>query len=74
MVLADAARRESARMRRSSIRKAVCWLAPGCLLWLSCPSGTGPFLAPIIQPILGQVLSDIASAVTRNVLDQIESP
>lgn len=66
-------RRENARMRRSSLRKVVFWLAPGCMLWLSCPSGTGPFLAPIIQPILGQALSDIVTAVTQNVVDQIES-
>jgi len=59
-------------MRRRTLRKVIVWLAPGCMLWLSCPAGTGQFLAPIIQPILGQVLSDIATALTQTVVDQIE--
>ena len=59
-------------MRRTTLRKAVIWLAPGCMLWLSCPAGTGTFLAPIVQPIIGQVLSDFATALTQDLLEQIE--
>ena len=61
-------------MRRNKLRKVMIWLAPGCLLWLSCPSGTGQFLAPIIQPVLGQVLSDVAAAFTDQLLGQIQNP
>lgn len=61
-------------MRRNTLRRWAVWLAPGCMLWLSCPSGTGQFLAPVIQPILGQVFSDIATAISQNIVDQIEMP
>ena len=58
-------------MRRRKMRRLVLWLAPGGMLWLSCPGGTGQFLAPVIQPIVSQVLSDIAGAITQNILDQL---
>lgn len=61
-------------MRRPSLRKALIWLAPGCLLGLSCPSGTGAFLAPIVQPVIGQVLSEVADALTDNLLESIQTP
>lgn len=56
-------------MRRSRLCRAIIWLSPGCLLWLSCPSGTGPFLAQILQPALSQVASDIAGALTENLFN-----
>ncbi len=61
-------------MRKRNRRKAVLWLAPGCLLWLSCPSGTGQFLAPIVQPVLSQFLTDLAATLTDNLLGQSQAP
>jgi hypothetical protein len=61
-------------MRRRRMRRLMLWLAPGTMLWLSCPAGTGQFLAPVVQPIVSQVLSDIAGAITQNILDQLERP
>jgi hypothetical protein len=55
-------------MRKRRIRRTLIWLAPGGLLWLSCPAGTLQFLAPIIQPIIGQVLSEFAAALTDDLL------
>jgi len=56
-------------MRKRAFRRILMWAAPGGLLWLSCPSGTLQFLAPVIQPIIGQVLSDVAATLTDELLD-----
>lgn len=61
-------------MRRRTVKKATLWLAPGCLLWLSCPSGTGQFLVPIVQPIIGQILSDVAFVLTDNIIGTLQTP
>ena len=57
-------------MRKRTLRRILLWAAPGCLLWLSCPSGTLQFLAPVIQPIIGQVLSDVAASLTDQLLNR----
>lgn len=55
-------------MRPRRFRKWIFWAAPGCLLWLSCPTGTGQFLAPILQPVISQLLTEFASALTDELL------
>ncbi len=55
-------------MRRKRIKGTIQWLAPGCLLWLSCPSGTTEFLAPIVQPIVSGVLSQVTDVFTDRLL------
>lgn len=59
-------------MRRKKLRKTLMWLAPGCMLWLSCPSGSAEYLAPIFQPIIGQVLSEVAATFTSQLLGQLQ--
>jgi hypothetical protein len=44
------------------------------LLWLSCPSGTDLFLASTLQPVLAQVFSELAAALTDRLLDATETP
>ncbi len=51
-------------MRKRTLRRALIFLAPGCLLWLSCPSGTLLFIAPAVQPALATFLLDFANAVS----------
>ena len=65
--------RESS-MRRRTFRKVLILLAPGCLLWASCPSGTIQFLAPALQPALAQVFSAVAGAITDSLLEQGTQP
>lgn len=61
-------------MRRRRLRKTLILAASGGCLWLSCPAGLGSFLAPIIQPILGQVLSEVAVSFTDQLLNQTNTP
>lgn len=62
------------RMRSKRWRKVLLMMTPGVCLWLSCPSGVGQFLAPIIQPVIGQVFSDIATEFTSQLLGQTTTP
>ena len=55
-------------MRKRKLRKALFLLAPGCLLWAGCPSGTFRFLAPTIQPALAQVFNELATVLTDSLL------
>ncbi len=61
-------------MRHKSLRRWLIWMMPGCLLWQSCPSGTGPFLAATLQPVLAQVFSELAAALTDQLLAGTETP
>ena len=61
-------------MRYRRLRKTLLWMTPGLCLWLSCPSGFGRFLAPIVEPILQQALSEVTTALTDQLLDQINNP
>ena len=61
-------------MRNRRLRNMLIWMAPGVCLWLSCPSGLGKFLVPIVQPVLGQAFADVTSALTDQLLDQINNP
>ncbi len=53
-------------MRKRTLRRALILLAPGCLLWLSCPSGTLLFLGTASQPALATFLLDFANALSGN--------
>ncbi len=55
-------------MRTNKLRKALVLQVPGCLLWVSCPSGTFRFLAPAVQPALAQVFSELADALTASLV------
>lgn len=42
--------------------KGLTWVsAGGAVLQLSCSEGLGKFFAPVVQPVLGQILSSFAS-------------
>ncbi len=58
--------------RTHSVRakRIVLILASGGLLGLSCPAGTGKFLAPVVQPILADSFSQIANQITNSILGQ----
>ena len=51
-------------MRKRTLRRALIFLAPGCLLWLSCPSSTLILIAPAFQPALATLFLDLANAVS----------
>ncbi len=61
-------------MRRRTFRKVLILIAPGCLLWTSCPSGTLKFLAPALHPALAQVFSEVAGAISDSLLGQGTQP
>lgn len=52
-------------MRTRTLRKALILLAPGCLLWASCPSGSARFLAPSVQPALARLFTDFAVSISE---------
>lgn len=56
------------RTHRVVAKRMILILASGGLLGLSCPSGTGQFLAPIVQPILADSFSQIANQITDGIL------
>lgn len=53
-------------MRR--LRTALLVFASSGFLFLSCPSGTLEFLAPSIQPIVGDLLAQVADLLTEDLL------
>jgi hypothetical protein len=61
-------------MRLAFIRKNLVAIAAGGCLWLSCPSGTGQFLGPIVQPVLTQFFSELANALTGQILGADQTP
>jgi hypothetical protein len=61
-------------MRRASLRRKLVVIAAGGCLWLSCPSGTGQFLGPIVQPILSQFFSELANALTDEIVGADQAP
>ncbi len=58
------------RRKRRRILKMLSSVATGgVVLQVAClPAGTGKFLAPVVQPIIGQVLSDFTTAFTTNAI------
>lgn len=61
---------KSKRIHSVVAKRLILILASGGLLGLSCPSGTGKFLAPIVQPVLADSFSQIANQITDGILGQ----
>jgi len=53
-------------------KKLLClvFLAQTTLWGVACPSGTGQFLAPVLQPVVGGILQEFGNAFTTAVLGQ----
>ncbi|MEK6674578.1 MAG: hypothetical protein AABZ47_02865 [Planctomycetota bacterium] len=55
-------------------RRLFLVISSGSCLWLSCPSGTNRLVAQAVQPVLTQLFTDIATALTDGLIGDDGNP